>query len=312
MNESDVAVGVYTLVTIENGQPVTEQHHFTIPGEDVGIFETEAPNAINDNGVVAGLDGFFSSGEIIDPREVYLYADGVITSLGQPAVNSGLSVSAINNNNQIAVNWFDDVDFEFRAAVWDADQGYVDVPTLPTLPYITADGINDAGAVVGNNYSFSDSAAYLSYEGQTYDLADLAADFLDGGVLVTATDISNGNWIVGYGSYNGTPRVLFCTKVSLDSSTRWINPAGGQFGVADNWQPATVPTGGTSPAEFTLDGTYTVAMDTDQMVHSIGATKGDVTIDLGGNKLSFTDDSTFLLKAGWRLIARPRRPRSSP
>ena len=114
MNESDVAVGVYTLVTIENGQPVTEQHHFTIPGEDVGIFETEAPNAINDNGVVAGLDGFFSSGEIIDPREVYLYADGVITSLGQPAVNSGLSVSAINNNNQIAVNWFDDVDFEFR------------------------------------------------------------------------------------------------------------------------------------------------------------------------------------------------------
>ncbi|MEQ9688089.1 MAG: hypothetical protein RLO48_00020, partial [Bauldia litoralis] len=77
----------------------------------------------------------------------------------------------------------------------------------------------------------------------------------------------------------------------------WVNLGSGDFDNPGNWLPAGVPNSN-DRIDFFQSGSYAVDLDEDRTVHSLRATAGDVTIDLAGHKLSFTDDSNFSTN-GW-------------
>ena len=77
----------------------------------------------------------------------------------------------------------------------------------------------------------------------------------------------------------------------------WINLGSGDFGNPGNWLPEGVPTSN-DRIDFFQSGSYTVELDESRTVHSLQAAAGDVTIDLAGHSLSFSDDSSFLTD-GW-------------
>ena len=61
----------------------------------------------------------------------------------------------------------------------------------------------------------------------------------------------------------------------------WVNPAGGNWNTPGNWNPPQVP-GAADDAQITLDGTYTVTIDTDITVASltVGGTTGTQTLNI--------------------------------
>ena len=87
------------------------------------------------------------------------------------------------------------------------------------------------------------------------------------------------------GSYqNGQADATFALLFELTSASRWIDPAGGTFRVADNWEASIVP-GVTDVAIFDLPGTYTVQLDQDVTNKRLRANGAgvNVSLDLNGN-----------------------------
>jgi hypothetical protein len=68
-------------------------------------------------------------------------------------------------------------------------------------------------------------------------------------------------------------------------TARWINPGGGSFGAAGNWDIGHAPLA-TDSVVFDLPGTYTVTMDMDRTVSSVTAAAGTVTLDLASRRLT--------------------------
>ncbi|HYV19767.1 MAG TPA: MopE-related protein [Verrucomicrobiae bacterium] len=75
----------------------------------------------------------------------------------------------------------------------------------------------------------------------------------------------------------------FVANIPIPAATPigWINPAGGNWNNAANWNPAQVP-GAADDAQITLDGTYTVTLDVDAAPGSLtlGGTTGTQTLSL--------------------------------
>jgi T5SS/PEP-CTERM-associated repeat protein len=87
------------------------------------------------------------------------------------------------------------------------------------------------------------------------------------------------------GSYwKGQADATFALLLELTAASRWIDPAGGTFRVADNWEASIVP-GVADVAVFDLPGTYTVQLDqdtTNKRLRANGAAV-NVSFDLNGN-----------------------------
>lgn len=89
---------------------------------------------------------------------------------------------------------------------------------------------------------------------------------------------------------------LAWAPVALAATIHWNEPAGGRWHDAVNWLPATVPGAG-DHARITLDGIYTVTLDSAATVHqlTLGATSGAQT--LFGREASLDVANTFAVEA---------------
>jgi hypothetical protein len=88
------------------------------------------------------------------------------------------------------------------------------------------------------------------------------------------------------GSYqNGQADATFALLLELTSASRWIDPAGGTFRVADNWEASLVPVAA-NVAIFDLPGTYTVQLDQDTTNKRLRANGAglNLTLDLNGSE----------------------------
>lgn len=111
--------------------------------------------------------------------------------------------------------------------------------------------INNAGLIVGESGQ-GGLQAILWENGQMKDLNTLI-DAGSGWVLQSARAINEKGQIVGKGSFNGATRAFMLTP----NAYHWINPNGGVWHLATNWDPQGIPGGGDSVV-FDLNGQYTV------------------------------------------------------
>ena len=79
------------------------------------------------------------------------------------------------------------------------------------------------------------------------------------------------------------------------AAVRWINAAGGNWSLATNWSPATVPTA-TDTAVVDLPGTYTVTVNQNFAIAALrvsGAASGVQTVSATSRTLTFSSGSTI-------------------
>ncbi|MCC6766478.1 MAG: hypothetical protein IT293_17595 [Deltaproteobacteria bacterium] len=119
----------------------------------------------------------------------------------------------------------------------------------------TAYDINNAGLIVGESGAAPhvyDGRAMLWENGQMKNLNSLI-DPGSGWVLQSARAINEQGHIVGMGSLNGQTRAFL-----LEPGTYyWINPSGGSWHTATNWDPQGDPGRGAAVV-FALNGQYTI------------------------------------------------------
>jgi hypothetical protein len=87
-----------------------------------------------------------------------------------------------------------------------------------------------------------------------------------------------------------TPAAVAACALSLTSlaqESHWINPAGGSFGDAANWQPAAVP-GASTKVFFGPASTYTATLDAPRSLNGVVVAAGSPTLNLGGFRLTLT------------------------
>lgn len=108
--------------------------------------------------------------------------------------------------------------------------------------------INNDGLIVGE----SDGQAILWEDGQMKNLNSLI-DPTSGWTLQSARAINDKGQIVGKGSFNGATRAFLLKP----SAYHWINPNGGAWHLATNWDPQGDPGDGDTVV-FDLNGQYTV------------------------------------------------------
>ncbi|KAB2965066.1 MAG: hypothetical protein F9K16_02895 [Thermoanaerobaculia bacterium] len=112
--------------------------------------------------------------------------------------------------------------------------------------------INDDGMVVGVLQTGPTSHAFLWADGQMQDLNNLIPTG-SGWELQEARAISNRGRIAGFGTFGGQTRAFLLEPRSY----RWINPAGGAWSTASNWDPQGIPDAG-DWALFDLAGQYSI------------------------------------------------------
>lgn len=103
--------------------------------------------------------------------------------------------------------------------------------------------------------------------------------------------------------------LLLATGAARAANISWINPAGGSFNEAANWDTHTVPTGADN-VFITLDGTYTVRLDANTEIGglSLGGAAGRQTLDLNSFTLTVatpyvTNPNGFVPPANGKISA---------
>ena len=178
------------------GRQVSEAVDVNTPGQVIGsgndgafIFYRDVftnlgkirPAAINAIGWVAG-EGVNASGY----QRAFLWRDGVRTNLG--TLGGNFSTAHDLNRNGVVVGISTNRDGRYRAFQWqDGVMRGLRVPGVLS----TANGINDAGVVVGQRQTSTDFRAFVSRDGVVRDLPSL------GGKYSSADDINPSGWIVG-------------------------------------------------------------------------------------------------------------------
>lgn len=113
------------------------------------------------------------------------------------------------------------------------------------------------------------------------------------GVIPSRSLLSPSKWLALYRWGPLTVLLLLCQSI-FAVTVSWNNPAGGQWTVATNWNPAKVPTASDDVA-ITLPGSYVVTLDQNATIASItlGGPTGEQTLDVLGGTLTIGQMSTI-------------------
>jgi len=179
--------------------------------------------AINDHGQAAGGSGNCTAFSPISltnllPLHALLWEDGKATDLGNLGGTGHLNgIEAVNLNNRGQVVGNSDVkgDAYFHAFLWSRETGMRDLGTLPGDAHSAANGINDAGEVVGVSLDASfNPRAFLRQNHTMTDLNTLIP--ADSPLfLITACSVNSSGEIIGIAvekssgnvhGYRATPR----------------------------------------------------------------------------------------------------------
>jgi len=225
-----------------------EMHAFLWNGGmmDLGVFSggnSSFAYAISDSGQVAGWGKI---GTYPDIDEHAFRWNGSMHDLGTLGWAHS-SARGINDNGDVVgllVNE-DNTDWHAFAAI---GGGMQDLGGSRSYGW----DINNAGLVVGE----SGGQAMLWENGQMKNLNTLIGAG-SGWILQNARGINNRGQIVGKGTFNGQPHAFMLKP----NAYHWVNPSGGSWHVANNWDPRGVPGAGDSVV-FDLNGQYAVNVST--------------------------------------------------
>ncbi|MFN8546034.1 MAG: hypothetical protein U0807_17785 [Candidatus Binatia bacterium] len=261
--------GMQDLGTL--GGPISYAFEINDAGEAVGVAE-RADDGIR-HAVLWGAGGIVDLGDlgilwdtqsaaygINDLRQVvgfshtdagyvrpFLWQNGAMQDLGTLGGDFG-NAEAINEAGQVVGSSKLADNTTHRAFLWDG--GMQDLGAM-TFTHSFANDINDEGQVVGTLQTGQTQHAFRWANGQMQDLNTLIPSG-SGWVLHEARAINNKGKIVGHGAINGQTHAFL-----LSPSYHWINPAGGSWHVAANWQPQGDPGSGDTVV-FDLSGQYGV------------------------------------------------------
>ena len=205
---------------------------------------------INDAGQVVGAASFGDPSASVS--HAVLWQNGSIQDLGSLAGESS-GAYAINNNGQVVGESLASLvsPFPTHAFLWQ-NGSMQDLGTLGGNISRAYD-INDNGQIVGYSTNASGQGrAFLWQNGQMKDLSTLIPTD-SGWVLVEARAINKRGQIVGYGRINGQAHAFLLTPLAY----HWVNPNGGSWHTAANWDPQGIPGEGDTTI-FDLAGEYTV------------------------------------------------------
>ncbi|MGA7409262.1 MAG: hypothetical protein WBW33_02190, partial [Bryobacteraceae bacterium] len=171
--------------------------------------------AINDHGQVAGGSGdctAFSPISLtnLQPLHALLWEDGKATDLGNlggTGHGNGIEAVNLNNHGQVVGNSDLTGDANFHAFLWTRETGMFDLGTLPGDANSAANGINDAGDVVGVSLDASfNPRAFLRQNDAMTDLNTLIP--ADSPLfLITACSINSDGEIIGIAVEKSTGNV---------------------------------------------------------------------------------------------------------
>jgi hypothetical protein len=126
---------------------------------------------------------------------------------------------------------------------------------------------------------------------------------IEGTLWLRSTGTINAPGILSAGQFVNDGGTLNGNVITDDSliTTRWLNPAGGNWGVATNWS-AGLPDA-TRIAVVDLEGDYTVTLNTSATVAELefGATTGTQTLAIGGSSLELIGAGHFRTNTVLRL-----------
>jgi len=191
--------------------------------------------AINDYGQVAGGSGACTAFSPISltnllPLHALLWDDGKATDLGNlGGTGHGNGIEAVNLNNHGQVVGNSDVtgDANFHAFLWTRETGMQDLGTLPGDANSAANGINDAGEVVGVSLDASfNPRAFLRRNDAMTDLNTLVP--ADSPLsLITACSINSSGEIIGIAVDKGSGDVhgYLATPRHSEDGSEGLSPA---------------------------------------------------------------------------------------
>ncbi|MBE7487176.1 hypothetical protein HS121_02830 [bacterium] len=197
--------------------------------------------AISDTGMVAGWGKL---GTYPNITEHAFRWNGSMQDLGTGSwVQS--SARGINDNGDVVGRLINEGDgTDWHAALSQNGGGFQDLGGTLSTAY----DINNDGLIVGE----SGKKAVLWKNGQMKDLNSLIPANSGWGLL-SANAINNNGQIVGKGTFNGQAHAFLLKPREY----KWINPNGGSWHVATNWDPQGDPGKGDT-AIFDLNGQYAV------------------------------------------------------
>lgn len=178
---------------------------------------------INDAGAVVG-----ASSDAAGNTHAFVYANGTMTDIGTLGGNNS-SAAAINNNGQVA-GVADGADGSF-AFLYSPGTGMLNLGTLPDGVYSRAEGINNAGVVVGGSLTGTTPLplfhAFMVDSGVMTDLGSLS------GAFSVAHSINDRGAVVGWSNagLNIDHAFLYAAGVMTDLGTLTGQGSSGAYGI---------------------------------------------------------------------------------
>ena len=206
-------------------------------------------NGINDAGQIVG---FSSNG---NGSVAFLYSGGITATLGTLPGGTNSSANGINIAGQI-FGWSGTIGNGATHSFLEAGGVMTDLASLG-CPGLTANGMNDAGQLVGSVLTTSGTDAYLCAGGVLTDLNSLLPAN-SGWQLQAANAINNAGQIAGYGTINGQTHA-FLLDLGLATTSSSLSTTAESTITTETAVPLTLNVSGgsnapTGPATF-LDGT---------------------------------------------------------
>jgi probable HAF family extracellular repeat protein len=192
------------------------------PGDTSG-----AATAINNRGQIVGISGICDQAVgRHTAKHALLWENGAITNLGNLGAELWITPMAINQQGNIVgfgATDASDLDGDFlRAFIWTRKGGMKQIDPLPGLDHVfsQANGINEAGQVVGSSCTFAGACqGFLWQDGVLKNLNDPLVTPGFNGLIVNAQDINDDGEITGRAVNPATGRITaFVASPILESA----------------------------------------------------------------------------------------------